>query len=98
MLPPVLEVYVVWHPGDTEGEAIARTVLSHFRGTTFSGLIGGAVDVYIRSASETGDPDDAPRPLPSVVSLPYDLASPALTAVVLVAGLELEAAVRHGGQ
>lgn len=97
MLPPILEVYVVWHPHDDEGAPIADLLLGHFRGTAFSGLIGGAVEVYARSASGTVDPGDAPRSLPCTAPLPYGLPSPALTAVVLVAGAELAAAVEQGG-
>lgn len=97
MLPPVLEVYVVWHPADPEGADIAETLLGHFRGTAFSGLIGGAVDVYIRSASATDDPACTPRALPCIELLPYDVASPTLTAAVIVAGTELAAAVENGG-
>lgn len=97
MLPPVLEIYVVWHPTDDEGAGIAELLMEHFRGTAFSGLIGGAVEVYVRSVSESDDPGGAPRPLPPVEPLPYGMAHPALTAVVLVAGQELAAEVQRGG-
>lgn len=97
MLPPTLEVYVVWHPGDDEGAPIADLLLGHFRGTAFSGLIGGAVEAYVRSVAGIADPTDAPRSLPCEAPLPYGLPSPALTAVVLVAGAELASAVEQGG-
>jgi hypothetical protein len=97
VLPPVLEVYVVWHPGDAAGEAIADQLMAHFRGTPFSGLIGGAVEVYVRSVSPSGDPADAPRSVPCTTSLPYGLAQAALTAVVLVAGQSLAKDVQKGG-
>ncbi len=97
MLPPVLEIYVVWHPGDAEGDDIARMLLEHFRGTTFSGLIGGAVEVYVRSAAATEDPSRAPRPLPCIEPLPYGVLAPAITAVVLVGGTELASSVQSGG-
>ena len=97
MLPPVLEIYVVWHPDDPEGDEISRALLARFRGTTFSGLIGGAVEVYVRSASATDDPTGAPRALPSTSPLPYDIPSPALTAIVLVGGLGLDAALHDSG-
>lgn len=96
MLPPVLEIYVVWHPSDTEGQPIARALLEHFRGTTFSGLIGGAVEVYIRSESATGRVG-VPRPLPCTHPMPYGVASPATTAVVLVAGTNLGKDVETDG-
>ena len=62
MLPPVLEVYVVWHPGDPAGHAIADEFVHHFHGTVFSGLIGGAVVVYARSVGWRST-NDAPRPI-----------------------------------
>lgn len=98
VLAPVLEIYVVWHPGDSEGEWITELVLDHFRGTAFSGLIGGAVEVFVRSVSATSDPAGMPRPLPCVEPMPYGVPTPALTAVILIAGAELAAAVqsRHG--
>jgi hypothetical protein len=42
MLPPVLEIYVVWHPDDAAGKTAADQIVAHFHGTLFSGLIGGA--------------------------------------------------------
>lgn len=97
MLPPILEVFVVSHPGDAEGEAVAQMLLERFRGNAYSGLIGGAVDVYVRSASATDDPTGAPRPLPCVNGLPYGVPAPALTAIVLVAGTELAATLHKPG-
>jgi hypothetical protein len=97
MLPPILEVYVVFHPGDAEGEYIAQMLLERFRGNAYSGLIGGAVDVYLRSVSAANEPAGAPRPLPCIEGLPYGVASPALTAIVLVAGTELAATLREPG-
>lgn len=63
MLPPVLEIYVVWHPGDPSGKELAETILGHFHGTPFTGLIGGAVEVFVRSGGWTSA-IDAPRPIP----------------------------------
>ncbi len=97
MLPPVLEIYVVWHPGDTAGEHITDTLLAHFRGTAFSGLIGGAIDVYVRAISSSGSADDAPPPIPALDPPPYDLAVARHTAVVVVGGTELAASVQTGG-
>lgn len=34
MLPPVLEIYVVWHPEDTAGASISQEFLDHFHGTS----------------------------------------------------------------
>ena len=95
MLPPVLEIYVLWHPGDEAGEGVAEQLIGHFHGNAFSGLIGGAVEVFVRSEGweEHGA---APRPLPVVAPLPHDLREPALTVIVPVVGLELGAAVEPG--
>lgn len=97
MLPPVLEIYVVWHPDDAEGEEVAAQVLDHFHGTAFSGLIGGAVEVFVRSAGwlEVGD---APRALPFMEGFPDAVAPPELVAVVPVLGngLALELEQRRG--
>lgn len=97
MLPPVLEVYVVWHPADAEGAQVAGKLLDHFRGTAFTGLIGGAIEVYVRSESRSGRIEDAPAQIPALEPPPYDLALPTYTAVVLVAGTELAAAVESQG-
>ena len=63
MLPPVLEIYVVHHPDDGAGAEIASEVFAHFHGTSFSGLVGGAIEVYIRSTPWQSD-EVVPRPLP----------------------------------
>lgn len=97
VLPPILEIYVVWHPGDAEGAHVADKLLDHFRGTAFSGLIGGAVEVYVRSQSRSGRIEDSPALIPTLDPPPYDLAVPAYTAVVVVAGTELADAVESPG-
>ncbi len=97
MLPPILEIYVVWHPRDTEGAQVASELLDHFRGTAFSGLIGGAIEVYVRSLSRSGRDEDSPVLIPPLDPPPYDLAVPTYTAVVVVAGTELADAVEGPG-
>jgi hypothetical protein len=94
MLPPVLEIYVVWHPDDGAGAAAAEEFVQHFHGTLFTGLIGGAVEVYVRSQGWRR-PDDAPRPIPLPgVPLPSGLQEAQLIAVVPVLGMEFAAAVQ----
>lgn len=95
MLPPVLEIYVAWHPRDEEGADIAREVIEHFHGTAFSGLIGGAVEVFTRSVGWRDD-NDAPRPLPFMEALPNGVAAPRLVAVVPVLGRQLVFALEDG--
>ena len=97
MLPPVLEIYVVWHPGDDEGRRLADALLEHYHGTPYAGLVGGAVEVYARSARWDSD-SDAPRPLPFQVTLPSGPAA-RVTAVIPVVGVRLARAVEdeHSG-
>jgi hypothetical protein len=92
LIPPVLEIYVLWHPDDADGPRIAEVLLSHFHGTTFSGLVGGAVEVYTRSAGWDAD-GGAPRPMPFMEPLPNGLTQSAVTAVVPVLGTRLARAV-----
>lgn len=96
MLPPVAEVYVVWHPGDRVGGDVAERLIGHFHGTPFTGLIGGAVEVFARSVGWCG-PGDSPRPIPFPGAPPPNgLREAQLVAVVPVLGAELAAAVEHG--
>jgi len=93
VLPPVLEIYVVWHPRDTAGASIAEEFVEHFHGTSFTGLIGGAIEVFTRSAGWR-DADDAPRPIPSDSEpLPNDIELARFVAVVPLLGTEMAAAV-----
>src|SRR5580658_3044777 len=96
MLPPVLEIFVVWHPSDQDGLDAANQFVDHFHGTLFSGLIGGAVEVYIRSEGWRGS-GDAPRPIPFPDDPPPNgTAQAQFTAVVPVLGNEFAAAVELG--
>lgn len=95
MLPSVLEIFVVWHPDDEAGPRVAQGLLEHFHGTTFTGLIGGAVEVYVRSAGWKGI-GAPPRPIPLPGRPPVDGVSPArYVAVVPVMGLALARAVER---
>ncbi len=94
MQPPVIETYVVWHPDDRVGEAVADELVEHFHGTAFSGLIGGVMEIYVRSQGWRSF-DDAPRPIPVPTDPPpRGLGQALLTAVVPVMGNELAAAVQ----
>lgn len=93
MLPPILEIYVVWHPEDRAGRDAAEQFVRHFHGSTFSGLIGGAVEVFIRSEGWLAK-DGAPRPIPLPNAPPPNgLAQADITAIVPVLGIELAATV-----
>lgn len=92
MIPPILEIFVLWHPEDPAGELIAEQFVEHFHGTAFSGLIGGAVEIYVRSQGWR-DKQDAPRPLSPG---PYGIAGAAITAIVPVLGTGFATAVQGG--
>jgi hypothetical protein len=87
VLPPILEIYVIWHPGDAEGQQVFDWIFEHFHGTSFSGLIGGAVEVYLRTSPWKHS--DAPRPIPVVEPLPAGLQPARVTIAVPVVGLHL---------
>jgi hypothetical protein len=93
MLPPVLEIYVVWHPSDTAGGQIAQEIFTHFHGNAFVGLFADAVEVYQRAHSWAG-PAGAPRPVYTPGRRPpRGLAQAELTVIVPLAGLHLSRAV-----
>ncbi len=96
MLPPVLEIYVVWHPDDAAGKTAAEQIVAHFHGTLFSGLIGGAVEVYVRSRGWRSAAD-APRPIPLPgAGPPNGVMQAEIVAIVPVLGLEFARAVEAG--
>jgi TIR domain-containing protein len=94
MIPPILEIYALWHPGDAEGATVANALIEHFHGTTYSGLVGGAVEVYVRSEG-WNQPGGPPRPMPFMEQLPHGLQAPAVTAVVPVLGTQLARALQE---
>ncbi|WP_041795105.1 hypothetical protein [Pararhodospirillum photometricum] len=64
MLPPVLELYALWHPrDDRQARPLAEALVDHYHGDLFSGLIGGAIEVCFRSEGWGNEADSAPRPL-----------------------------------
>lgn len=96
VLDPVLEIYVIWHPDDAEGAEHAQQIVDHFHGTAYSGLIGGAVEVYVRSAPWSED--GAPRPLPFQDEPHYGIPQPAFFAIVPIIGLGLAKALSEGDE
>ena len=94
MLPPVLEV--VWHPNDRGGHGLAEQFLRHFHGTLFTGLIGGAVEVFVRTDGWRFE-GDVPRPIPDPTNPPPNgLQQAQFVAIVPILGNELAAAVEVG--
>ncbi|HMJ35409.1 MAG TPA: hypothetical protein VK501_15985 [Baekduia sp.] len=91
--PPILEIYVVWHPDDLLGTTVSESLIEHFHGPAYAGLAGGAVEVYLRSAG-WGDRAGPPRPLPFMTPLPADLPAGQITVVIPILGRALARAVR----
>lgn len=95
--PPILEIYVLWHPDDPLGAAVADQLFDHFHGRAYAGLAGGAVEVYSRSTGWTA-PGAPPRPLPFVTPLAAALPAAQFTVVVPVVGRALAVACRDDAQ
>ncbi len=91
--PPILDIYVVWHPDDAEGEAVFDRIHRHFHSDGYSGLAGGAVEVYARSVGWLA-PGGPPRPLLIPGSTGEALAAAHFCAIVPVLGAGLRAAVQ----
>ena len=98
MLPPILEIFIVWHPQDVKGAELASVIFSHFmQGSTFSGVIGGGIQVSMRSLGWEAV-GSAPRPIYSDVSPPPNGVKPAnFVAVVPLLGTEMAASVEQSG-
>lgn len=91
--PPILEIYVLWHPDDDLGSTIGDQLISHFHGAAYAGLAGGAVEVYLRSTAWDGA-TGPPRPMPFMSPLPAGLPAAQITAVIPILGRHLARAVR----
>ena len=94
MLPPILEIFIIWHPGDHRGADFARVIFEHFmQGPTLCGVIGGGVQVSLRSAGWEG-PGTAPRPVYTEGDLaPNGIRPASFVAVVPLLGIEMAAHV-----
>jgi len=93
---PVLEIYVVWHPDDDEGANIAQRLFEHFHGTVFSGLIGGGIELYVRSEGWV-DAASPPRPIPVSSGAFPDISPAEFVAIVPVVGKGLARACEEVG-
>lgn len=96
MLPPVLEVFIVFHPEDYNGEWLANEIANHFmENSTFSGIIGGGIQVSIR-AQGWSESKDAPRPIYSQGNHPPShMKSSDFTIIVPLIGNEMAGAVEN---
>lgn len=92
--PPILDVYVVWHPHDEAGTDVFERIHAHFHSHAYSGLAGGAVEVYARSMGWSTDAG-APRPLvlPGAAKVTSEPAQ--FSAIVPVLGAGLRDAVQR---
>ncbi|MDU0348168.1 hypothetical protein [Actinomyces sp. MRS3W] len=84
--PTVLDIFVVWYPDDQVGQTICDELFYHYHSEVFSGLAGGAIEVYGRSRPAPGS--DEPLVITSQIGSagggPKLANSPALFSVVLV--------------
>jgi hypothetical protein len=97
MLPPVLDVYVIYHPQDARGSDIAAALVQHFHGAAFSGLLGGGIEVYCRNSGWRSQAD-APRPIPAVAQDIFEKTqAPRFIALVPLVGMGMARAVQQGG-
>lgn len=93
MLRPVLEIYIVWHPADPRGKDIAVEFVEHFHGSVYTGLLGGAVEVFVRSMGWAAA-GDAPRPIPCAgTPLPNGIGQSEFTVIVPLMGIEMAVAI-----
>jgi hypothetical protein len=93
VIPPVLDVFVLWHPEDEDGAKILGWLSEHFHTAAFSGLAGGAVEVYGRSAG-WNDQHSAPRPFGIDAPVAGVLPRAQFNAIVPVLGTHLARSVR----
>ena len=94
MLPPILEIFIVWHPDDADGARFARTIFAHFmQRPSFLGVIGGGIQVSLRSVGWKSA-GGAPRPIYSDSNPAPNGISPArFVAVIPLLGTEMAANV-----
>ncbi len=90
-IPPILDVFVVWHPDDALGAERFAELHEHFHSPAFSGLAGGAVEVYARS--EFWVPGGGPRPFGIETPLSDGLPAAQFNAIVPVIDTNLLRAV-----
>lgn len=90
MLPPVLEIFVVWHPNDADACYPAEAIFAHFaQGHSFLGVIGGGIQVSLRSVSWEGA-GNAPRPIYTDDNLaPNGILPASFVAVIPLLGTEM---------
>lgn len=91
-IPPILDVFVVWHPDDRIGAERFVELHEHFHSPAFSGLAGGAVEVYARSEPWTAE-ESAPRPLGIGTPLSNGLPAAQFNAIIPVIDTSLARAV-----
>lgn len=94
MFLPILEIYIIRDFKDEKGSELADKIIGHFRGSPYTGLIQGAVEVFDLHQGWYGD-DGPPRPIPSDRNpLPNNLEQARFTAIVPILGIELAQSVQ----
>lgn len=94
-IPPILDVFVIWHPDDKIGAERFAELHAHFHSAAFSGLAGGAVEVYARSVP--WNVGSAPRPLGIETPLGEGLPAAQFNAIVPIIDTNLLRAVADPG-
>ncbi|WP_448072989.1 hypothetical protein [Georgenia yuyongxinii] len=92
--PPILDVYVVWHPDDEAGVRVFECIHTHFHSEGYSGLAGGAVEVYARSLGWSAT-EGPPRPILLPGSEERTLRPAHFSAIVPTLGAGLRDAVQR---
>ena len=95
MLQPTLEMYVLWHPADDTEGRLLQTLVGHFHGNLYAGLLGNVIEVFARSqpwAVAGGPPRPIPLPTSDAAADATALEAVDLTAVVVLAGTAMERA------
>lgn len=85
--PTALDIFVVWHPNDKTGTQICEKLFDHYHSDAFSGLAGGAIEVYSRSVSAPPTyehPLPIPTPEGTIGTNNSFAGSPARFAVILI--------------
>lgn len=90
--PPILDIFAVWHPDELGGDELFGGLDNHYHSSAFSGLAGGAVEVYARSAPWSAD--GAPRPFGIAAPLAPGIESAQHNVLLVYVGVALARAVK----
>lgn len=91
LVPPILDIFVVWHPDEIGGSERMAQLQAHFHGPAYSGLAGGAVEVYGRS--DPWEVGGSPRPIDFDTSEETGVPAAQFKVIVPILGANLARAV-----